>query len=103
MSSSMAFRAQRTSARPRPVSLLDGQDFTCALYGSLGFSSRFIIQATGLTTSQIAYRLRRGRIRRTDYRNGESPMAAVILRRTRNIAIPRVEEHLRRVIQKTAR
>jgi hypothetical protein len=84
---------QRT--QPRPVNLLHGDDFKCALLGSLGFSTRLIMRHTGLTPSQIGYRLRKGDIRRSDYRNGESSVAENLLQRARTIAVPAIKQHLR--------
>ncbi len=88
---------------PRRVDLLSGSDFKCALLGSLGFSTRLIMQHTDLTPSQIGYRLRKGEIRRSDYRNGESSVAASMLQRARVVAVPALKEHLRSVVQTNGR
>lgn len=80
---------------PRPVNLLHGEDFKCALLGSLGFSTRLIMQHTTLTPSQISYRLRKADIRRADYRNGESSVAENLLQRARTVAVPALKQHLR--------
>ncbi len=85
-------------AVPRSVNLLKGDDFKCALLGSLGFSTRLIMRHTDLTPSQVGYRLRKGDIRRTDYRNGDSSLAEAMLRRARVVAIPAVKEHLKEVM-----
>jgi len=88
----------------RRVNLIEGEDFRCALLGSLGFSTRCIMEHTDLTPSQIGYRLRMGGIRRIDYRNGESPVATALMKKARTIAIPAVEKHLHQVLrQKAAR
>ena len=79
----------------RPVNLLHGDDFKCAVLGSLGFSTRLIMSHTGLTPSQISYRLRKGEIRRSDYRNGESAVAENLLQRSRTVAVPAIKQHLR--------
>ena len=42
----------RRRAAPRPVNLLQGEDFRCALYGSLGFSTHFIMRHTKLTPAR---------------------------------------------------
>lgn len=86
------------TATPRRVNLLNGSDFKCALLGSLGFSTRLIMTHTDLTPSQIAYRLRKGEIRRSDYRNGDSAIAHNLLQRARVVAVPALKEHLRTVI-----
>ena len=80
---------------PRPVNLLYGDDFKCALLGSLGFSTRLIMRHTDLTPSQIGYRLRKGEIRRSDYRNGESSVAENLLKRAQTVAVPAIKQHLR--------
>jgi hypothetical protein len=80
--------------KARRVELLKGDDFKCALLGSLGFSTKFIMEHTEFSPSQIGYRLRMGGIRRLDYRNGESTIASSILRGARAIAIPIVKSKL---------
>ena len=88
---------------PRPVNLLHGDDFKCALLGSLGFSTRLIMRHTDLTPSQIGYRLRKGEIRRSDYRNGDSSVAESMMQRARSVAVPALKQHLRSVIQEQGR
>jgi hypothetical protein len=88
----------RARTAPRPVNLLHGDDFKCALLGSLGFSTQLIMRHTGLTPSQVGYRLRKGEIRRSDYRNGQSSVAENLLQRSRIIAVPALKQHLRNVI-----
>ena len=90
---------KRHKASPRPVSLLEGEDFRCAMYGSMGFSTYFIMRHTNLTTSQIAYRLRKGSIRRKDFRNGQTIVAARLLQQVRTVAIPAVKKHLKEVMK----
>jgi hypothetical protein len=80
--------------RPRHVNLFAGVDFTCALLGSLGFSTRLIMEHTDLTPSQVGYRLRLGGVRRSDYRNGASAVASAMLQKARGIARPVVREQL---------
>jgi len=87
----------------RRVNLIEGEDFRCALLGSLGFSTRCIMKHTDLTPSQIGYRLRMGGIRRADYRNGESPVATALMKRARTVAIPAVEKHLHQVMRQKAK
>ena len=88
----------RGKTKPRSVHLLAGEDFQCALMGSLGFSTRLITEQTGLTISQVGYRLRIGGIKRMDYRNGTSPVALSMLRKAAPIAVSEVQEHLRQVL-----
>jgi len=82
----------------RRVDLFNGEDFHCALLGSLGFSSRLIASRTGLSNSQIAYRLRKGQIRRTDYRNGDSVLAERVITQTRRVALKELRLHLENVL-----
>lgn len=82
----------------RRINLLDGDDFHCALLGSLGFSTRLINSRTGLSTGQIAYRLRKGSIKRQDYRNGDSPLATRILTQSRRVAVGAVQAHIKHVL-----
>ena len=88
---------------PRKVELLKGDDFKCALLGSLGFSTKLIMEHTELSPSQVGYRLRKGGIRRMDYRNGESALASTMLQKARVVAMPVVKEHLRNVIKQAER
>jgi hypothetical protein len=88
------FNAQQRTL-PRPVNLLRGDDFKCAVLGSLGFSTRLIMHHTGFTPSQIGYRLRKAEIRRSDYRNGESSVAENLLQRAQTVAVPAIKQHLR--------
>jgi hypothetical protein len=88
----------RRKYQPRTVDLLDGDDFECVLLGSLGFSTRLIQSRTGLTPSQVGYRLRRAGVKRADYRNGESPLADSVFRTSRRIATPTVQAHVREVL-----
>jgi hypothetical protein len=80
---------------PLRVNLYLGVDFKCVLLGGLGFSTKLIMEHTDLRPSQIAYRLRKGDIRRSDYRNGESSVAENLLQRAQTVAVPAIKQHLR--------
>ena len=82
----------------RRVNLLDGDDFHCALLGSLGFSTRLINARTGLSAGQISYRLRKGSIKRQDYRNGDSPLASRVLTHSSRVAVSEVQAHIKQVL-----
>lgn len=69
------------SAKPLRVQWSSDEDLHCAILGSMGFSTKFIVSETGLTPCQVSYRLHKGKIKRADYRNGESVMAERILQR----------------------
>lgn len=61
-------------------------DFEALILGSLGRSTKFIMGQTGLTHSQVLYRLQRKAIRRMDYRNGESELSQRLLNVERKVA-----------------
>jgi hypothetical protein len=67
------------SAKPQRVVWKSSADLECAIMGALGFSTKFIGERTGLTPCQISYRLKRGDIRRSDYRNGTSRIALRVI------------------------
>lgn len=67
--------------KPRRVTWLDDDDLRCALLAKLGFSTKMICETTGLTPCQVSYRLNKARIKRKDYRDGESDMAELVVRR----------------------
>lgn len=46
-----------------------------ARLGERGFSTKFIAEFTGMTESQVMYRLARADLKRADYRNGKSAAA----------------------------
>lgn len=64
-----------------PVNWTSNEDLQCAILGAIGFSTKFIAEKTGLTPCQIGYRLNKGRIKRADYRNGQSDMAEMVMDR----------------------
>lgn len=67
--------------KPIRVKWQSDEDLQCAILGAMGFSTKFIGETTGLSNCQITYRLSKGRIKRADYRNGESEMAQRIIDR----------------------
>lgn len=56
------------------------RDLRVAVLASLGFSTEYISNATGFTSSQVVYRLRLAGVKRIDYRSGESTVARIVLR-----------------------
>jgi hypothetical protein len=54
-------------------------DLRCATMGALGFATDFIVRLTGMSPSQVTYRLGKAHIRRPDYGNGRGPEAKHIL------------------------
>lgn len=56
-------------------------DLRCAILAALGFSTKMIVEETGLSPCQVSYRLQKGRIKRKDYRDGTSDMAQRVIER----------------------
>jgi hypothetical protein len=55
------------------------QDLHAAVLGSLGMTTDAIAAATGLTPSQVNYRLRIAGVKRADYRRGTSVLAVKVI------------------------
>lgn len=68
-------------------------DFKCALLGAMGFSTQFITEKTGLSGSQIVYRLNKAGVKRTDYRNGKGKVARFVLRQTAETVQARLDNY----------
>jgi hypothetical protein len=76
----------RNNGKPRRIDLIsDDADHACAFFGAIGMSTKFITKRTGLTPSQISYRLKKGGFTREngasrmDYRNGDSPFSLAMM------------------------
>jgi hypothetical protein len=69
------------TTKRRLVTWSSDEDLQCAILGALGFSTQYIMEQTGLSACQISYRLRKGTIKRADYRNGTSDMAQRVMER----------------------
>ncbi len=54
-------------------------DRKVAIYGALGFGSKFISREVKLSEGQVNYRLKRANIKRSNYRNGSSPFAKIVV------------------------
>lgn len=61
--------------KPIRVTWTSDDELRCAILAGMGFSTQFIMEETGLTQSQVTYRLNKAQIKRADYRNGGSAMA----------------------------
>lgn len=73
------------------------EDFEAALLGSLGMTSNYIASRTNLTHGKISYRLRKAKIRRSDYRNGESTIARLVMRNLRPVLKRELVGHLKQL------
>ena len=61
------------------------QDFRVLVLGNMGFSTDYIVQRTKLTPGQVLYRLGKGKVRRMDYRSGNSPLAIDLMKRNQTV------------------
>lgn len=85
----------RKVQRPRLVDFLHvREDYECAHYGALGFSTRFIAAHTKLRPGQIGYRLKKASISRMAFRNGESVYARLVLKNMREVTQEKLVKHL---------
>lgn len=66
-------------ANPQPVNFKNTKDLEVLVLGSLGFGTDFIVRKTGLTYSQVLYRLRKGEVKRSEYRDGTGFAARIAL------------------------
>lgn len=74
--------SNQTRTKPLKVQWASNEDLQCAILAGLGFSTKMIMERTGLTACQVTYRLHKAEIKRADYRNGESAMAQRIIERS---------------------
>jgi len=68
-------------AKPMRVNWTSDEDLRCAILAALGFSTKYIMEETGLSACQVSYRLGKGKIKRKDYRDGTSDMAQRVIER----------------------
>ena len=88
-------RHTRKLRRSRLVDYLHvREDYECAHFGALGFSTRFISHETGLRPGQITYRLKKANLSRMAFRNGESIYARLVLRNMREVTAEKLVKHL---------
>jgi len=90
-------RHNRKSERPkqRLVDFLHIRaDYDCAMLGAFGFSTEFIKRKTGLSPGQVTYRLNKAEIKRSEFRNGESVYADMVLRNLRPVCQQKLLKHL---------
>lgn len=71
-------------------------DLRSLILASLGFSTAYIKRQTKFTPGQIQYRLRKGLIKRADYRNGKSLTARIVLEASESRAVEQVKKQLRK-------
>lgn len=71
-------------------------DLRSLILASLGFSTAYIERQTKFTPGQIQYRLRKGLVKRADYRNGKSLTAKIVLEASEVQAVEQVKKQLRK-------
>jgi len=76
------------------------RDREAARLGEKGFATKFIVQETGLSSSQVQYRLNKANIRRADFRNGLTVAARKMAREPMSAALNRRIDQLCRRIDK---
>jgi hypothetical protein len=88
-------RRKQSNRPPRRVDAINNYaDHWCLLLAMRGRSNRAIIKKTGLTPSQISYRLKTFGVSRMDYRNGEGPLARKVDKATEELAEAALLRHL---------
>ena len=90
----MAIRIFKVQAR-RVHFTENADDFRCALLGRMGFSTQFIMRQTRLSQGQVSYRLRRARIKRSDYREGKLSITTGLIQSASQVSIPALLAHLK--------
>lgn len=68
--------------------------FMACLLGGMGYSTDLICARTGLTPSQVGYRLHKYNVMRKDYRSGESALAKHIIKTASANAAPLMQRAL---------
>lgn len=86
-------------AKARRVNYLEPMTFLCCRLGMLGFSTDFIMRETGMSKYQIVYRLHGAEIRRMDYRNGKTALAAFVLKKAKAQAELSVRERIKPLLE----
>lgn len=74
---------------------LNQEDMTVAILGTLGLSTDYIKSMTNFSDGQILYRLRSANVKRSNYRNGDSPIINGVLKHSRTAAINLVKHSVK--------
>ena len=80
--------------KPIPITWRHVGQLNCVMLGSMGMSTKYIMEETGLTACQVSYQLRMAGIKRADYRNGTSAVALRVMQRV----IPGTAQGIRDVL-----
>lgn len=89
---------------PKTVDFLNHQDdHDCVFLAALGMSTQYISEQTGLSFSQVTYRIqkadltRASGLSRSDFRNGTSPFARIMLQSARTVTDKELRKHLSKI------
>lgn len=74
------------------ITFEDESDLIVALYGELGWHTKAIARHVGMTACKVQYRLSKAKIKRADYRNGDSPVATQVV----NLVGYKIMAHLKK-------
>lgn len=72
------------------------EDFQCVVLAGLGFSTELISQKTGLSHGQVIYRIKKANVKRSDYRDGGSRIAARVISGSKEYAEAEMQRQLKR-------
>jgi hypothetical protein len=89
-----------TRTKPITANPLDRSDnFRCLLLADFGFSTEYIRKETGLTPSQVSYRVRKYGIKRKYYRDGTSLGAKAVMGQAMHEVEPKMKRALTQVLR----
>ena len=69
------------NAKPIPVRWVRNDELDCCMYAMMGLSTKCIMERTGLSHSQVTYRLNKAQVKRKEYRDGTSDFAQLVMQR----------------------
>lgn len=72
------------------------EDFQVIVLASLGMSTKCISRETGLSSGQVSYRCKKGSIKRSDYREGASPIAKSVIKASDELVVKQIKAALRK-------
>ena len=88
-----------TEADHRVALLGRQEDFECILLAKFGMTAKTIQRFTGLRQGQVTYRLKKGQVRISDFRNGKGQYAEMVFHGMAKMAAARLTHELRQLEQ----
>lgn len=83
----------------RHVALLSKQeDFETIMLASMGLTAKAITKRSGYSVGQVYYRLRKAGVKITDYRNGTSVFAQLVMEQVGRKAAQKLTQNVRALI-----